>query len=66
LGKDNLWFLIETNYDNWKKPPFFDDRITPCIKCMKMKGKNQVTFESLFNVFSSRPVLNKVENARLF
>ncbi|CAF3770966.1 unnamed protein product [Rotaria magnacalcarata] len=60
LGKDNLWFLIETNYDNWKKPPFFDDRITPCIKCMEMKGKNQVTFESLFNVFSSRPVLNKL------
>ncbi|CAF0930105.1 unnamed protein product [Rotaria sp. Silwood1] len=60
LGKDNLWFLVETNYDNWKKPPFFDDRITPCIECMKNKGKNQVTFESLFNVFSSRPVLNKL------
>jgi hypothetical protein len=62
LGKDNLWFLIETNYDNWKKPPIFDDRLTPCIKCMQTKGKNQVTYESLFNVFSSRPMLNKVKH----
>ncbi|CAF1173525.1 unnamed protein product [Rotaria sordida] len=58
MGKDNLWFVIETNYDNWKKQPFFDDRLTPCIKCMKIKGQDHVTFESLFNVLSSRPMLN--------
>ncbi len=66
LGKDNLWFLIETNYDNWKKPPIFDDRLTPCIKCMQTKGANQVTFQSLFNVFSSRPMLNKVKQIFIF
>ncbi|CAF1466678.1 unnamed protein product [Adineta ricciae] len=60
LGRDNLWFLAQTNYDNWKKQPFFDDRLTPCIKCMQEKGKNQVTFESLYNVLSSRPMFNKV------
>jgi len=59
LGKDNLWFLAQTNYDNWKKQPIFDDRLTPCIKCMEAKGRNQVSFESLFNVLSSRPMLNK-------
>jgi len=59
LGKDNLWFIAQTNYDNWKPQPKFDDRLTPCIKCMQTKGKNQVTFESLFNVLSSRPMLNK-------
>ncbi len=63
LGKDNLWFLAETNYDNWKKQPIFDDRLTPCIKCMQAKGKNQVTFESLFNVLASRPMLNKVNHS---
>ena len=60
LGKDNLWFIVETNYDNWKPQPIFDDRYTPCVKCMQTKGKNVVTFESLFNVLSSRPMLNKV------
>lgn len=62
LGKDNLWFVVETNYDNWKKQPIFDDRLTPCIKCLQTKGKNQVNFEILFNVLSSRPMLNKVKN----
>ncbi|CAF1133948.1 unnamed protein product [Rotaria magnacalcarata] len=59
LGKDNLWFIAQTNYDNWKKQPIFDDRLTPCIECMKTKGKNQVAFDSLFDVLSSRPMLNK-------
>jgi acid ceramidase len=59
LGKDNSWFIIETNYDNWKPQPIFDDRLTPCIKCMQAKGRNQVSFEILFNVLSSRPMLNK-------
>ncbi|CAF1116542.1 unnamed protein product, partial [Didymodactylos carnosus] len=59
LGKDNLWFIIETNYDNWKPQPSGDDRLTPAIRCMKKYGLQNVTFASLFNVFSSRPVLNK-------
>ncbi|CAF0888720.1 unnamed protein product [Rotaria sp. Silwood1] len=49
----------QTNYDNWKKQPIYDDRLTPCMKCMEAKGKNQVTFQSLFNVLSSRPMPNK-------
>jgi len=60
LGKDNLWFLAQTNYDNWKKQPIFDDRLTPCIECLQAKGRNQVNFESIFNVLSSRPMLNKL------
>jgi len=60
LGTDSLWFVAETNYDNWKPQPIFDDRLTPCIKCLKQKGQSQVNFESLFNVLSSRPMLNKV------
>ncbi|CAF0736729.1 unnamed protein product [Didymodactylos carnosus] len=60
LGKDNSWFLIQTNYDHWKKPPFYDDRVTPATNCMNKYGAQNVTFPSLFNVFSSRPVLNKL------
>jgi len=60
LGEDNQWFLIQTNYDNWRKQPTLDDRVTPAIKCMQAKGKPSVTFESLFNLLSSRPMLNKV------
>lgn len=66
LGKDNLWFLAQTNYDNWKKQPIYDDRLTPCIECMQTKGSNEVTFGSLFNVLSSRPMLNKVNWSSAF
>ena len=31
---NGTWFLVETNYDNWQDPPFFDDRRTPATKCM--------------------------------
>lgn len=61
LGRDNMWFIAQTNYDNWKKQPIFDDRLTPCIDCLKAKGSQQVDFGSLFNVLSSRPMLNKVD-----
>ena len=30
--KSGSWFLLQTNYDPWDKPPFFDDRRNPGIK----------------------------------
>ena len=43
MTKSGSWFLLQTNYDPWKKPPFFDDRRNPGIKvwsvfltCMKI------------------------------
>ena len=32
MTKSGSWFLLQTNYDPWKKPPFFDDRRNPGIK----------------------------------
>jgi len=29
LEKNDSWYLLQTNYDNWKKPLFIDDRRTP-------------------------------------
>ena len=28
------WYLVETNYDHWKKPFFLDDRRTPAKNCL--------------------------------
>jgi acid ceramidase len=41
-GADSGWFLVETNYDHWKKPLFVDDRATPAIKCMNQTGQKVV------------------------
>lgn len=60
LGQNNTWFLAETNYDHWEKPLFIDDRITPCNTCMNKMGQDSMGFDGLFNVPSSKPVLNKL------
>lgn len=57
---NETWFLVETNYDHWKKPLFIDDRITPANKCMNQLGQKSASFSGIFNVLSTRPVLNKL------
>eukprot|EP00730_Choanoeca_flexa_P017887 TRINITY_DN8660_c0_g2_i1.p1 TRINITY_DN8660_c0_g2~~TRINITY_DN8660_c0_g2_i1.p1 ORF type:complete len:391 (+),score=101.35 TRINITY_DN8660_c0_g2_i1:48-1175(+) len=52
------FFVLETNYDNWVKPPFFDDRRGPAETCLNQIGSEGVNFESLFNVLSAEPNLN--------
>lgn len=57
---NETWFLVETNYDHWKKPIFVDDRVTPANKCMNQMGQQSASFSGIFNVLSTRPVLNKL------
>lgn len=58
--EEDSWFIAETNYDHWEAPLFVDDRITPTNKCMNKLGKENFSFAGLFNVLSSKPVLNKL------
>ncbi len=35
LGERNAtWYILETNYDNWKSPLFLDNRRRAAHKCM--------------------------------
>ncbi|KAB7508025.1 hypothetical protein Anas_02634, partial [Armadillidium nasatum] len=54
------WFLVETNYDHWKNPPFYDDRRTPSVQCLKRDGQTKASWEQIYNVLSTKPVLNKL------
>lgn len=56
----DTFFLAETNYDHWEAPLFVDDRITPTNTCMNKFGKENFNMANLFNVLSSKPVLNKL------
>ncbi|KAJ1374525.1 Acid ceramidase [Parelaphostrongylus tenuis] len=56
----NGWYLLETNYDLDKPVLYLDDRRTPGNNCMQMLGQNNVSFQGLFNVLSSRTTLNKL------
>lgn len=56
-----VWYLVQTNYDHWKTPPFFDDRRTPATKCLSQAGQKNASLGLIYNVLSSKPVLNKVK-----
>lgn len=54
------WYILETNYDHWEAPLFVDDRRTPANRCMRNMTQTGVGIAGLFDVLSSKPVLNKL------
>ncbi|CAK8686196.1 unnamed protein product [Clavelina lepadiformis] len=54
------WYVVETNYDNWSNPPFFDNRRKPAKKCLDETGQKRSQFPSIYDVLSTKPVLNKL------
>lgn len=57
--QNGSFYVLETNYDWWVQPPFFDNRRDPAEACMDHRVTSaNVGFESLFNVLSAKPNLN--------
>jgi len=52
------WYEVQTNYDHWKQPPWFDDRVIPAEDAMDAMGQAGISYENLFKVLSVKPVLN--------
>jgi len=52
------WYEVQTNYDHWTQPPWFDDRVVPAEEAMNAMGQAGVGYEGLFKVLSVKPVLN--------
>jgi len=59
LESPSRWYEVQTNYDHWKKPPWFDDRVDPANHAMNALGRDDLSLDSLFKqVLSVKPVLN--------
>uniref|UniRef100_A0A3B5Q4Q4 Acid ceramidase n=1 Tax=Xiphophorus maculatus TaxID=8083 RepID=A0A3B5Q4Q4_XIPMA len=58
--KLDRWYVLETNYDHWKEPFFLDDRRTPAMKCMNKTTQANISVKTLYDVLSTKPVLNKL------
>ncbi|KAL6467294.1 hypothetical protein MHYP_G00250980 [Metynnis hypsauchen] len=58
--KQGRWYVLETNYDHWKKPLFLDDRRTPAMKCMNQITHANISLKTVYDVLSTKPVLNKL------
>ncbi|KAL7841069.1 hypothetical protein SRHO_G00247600 [Serrasalmus rhombeus] len=58
--KHGRWYVLETNYDHWKKPLFLDDRRTPAMNCMNRITQANISLKTVYDVLSTKPVLNKL------
>uniref|UniRef100_A0A3B4YTE9 Acid ceramidase n=1 Tax=Seriola lalandi dorsalis TaxID=1841481 RepID=A0A3B4YTE9_SERLL len=54
------WYVLETNYDHWEEPLFLDDRRTPGMKCMNQTTQKNISLKTMYDVLSTKPVLNKL------
>ncbi|KAM4707613.1 acid ceramidase [Discoglossus pictus] len=54
------WYVLETNYDHWKAPLFLDNRRDPGMKCMNKTTTEKLSFATIYDVLSTKPVLNKL------
>uniref|UniRef100_A0AAZ3PRR4 Acid ceramidase n=1 Tax=Oncorhynchus tshawytscha TaxID=74940 RepID=A0AAZ3PRR4_ONCTS len=58
--KLDRWYVLETNYDHWKEPLFLDNRRTPAMKCMNQTTQANISLKTVYDVLSTKPVLNKL------
>lgn len=54
------WYVLETNYDHWKPPLVIDNRRDPAMKCLNQTGQKGISFATIYDVLSTKPVLNKL------
>ncbi|XP_016040728.1 acid ceramidase [Erinaceus europaeus] len=54
------WYVVQTNYDRWKNTLFLDDRRTPTKMCLNRTTQENISFETMYDVLSTKPVLNKL------
>jgi len=58
LASPARWYEVETNYDHWEEPPWFDDRVDPANDAMDAMGIAGISLDNMFKVLSVKPVLN--------
>lgn len=60
VTQNSKWYLLQTNYDHWKQPPFFDNRRGPGVRCMDQLGAGSLSAATLYDVLNSKPVRNRL------
>jgi len=52
------WFEVETNYDHWEPPPWYDNRRDPTNAHMKQMGRTGVNANNLLGILGMKPTIN--------
>jgi hypothetical protein len=58
LDTPSRWFEVETNYDHWEPPPWYDNRRDPANQHMNALGRGNLNLANLFQIMSMKPTLN--------
>jgi acid ceramidase len=59
LQTPDRWYEVQTNYDHWNRPPWYDNRVDPAEHAMDGVGRAGLSLDALFHkVLSVKPVLN--------
>jgi acid ceramidase len=58
LNSPTRWYEVETNYDHWENPPWFDNRVVPANNAMNAMGQQSLSLDGMFKVLSVKPVFN--------
>lgn len=57
----NKFYVLQTNYDHWTKPPLIDDRETAAYYCMdNVITKYGVSKDSMYNLLAAMPNRNRL------
>jgi len=57
--KNGRWFEVETNYDHWTPPPWYDNRRDPAIAHVTALGQSGITTQNLFTkILGAKPTIN--------
>lgn len=54
------WYVLQTNYDHWNQPPWYDDRRIPGCDCMDEVGSTNLDIATLYNVLNGKPNRNRL------
>lgn len=58
LDNPSRWFEVETNYDHWNQPPWYDNRRDPANDHMNQLGQTGLSSTALLGILSQKPTLN--------
>jgi hypothetical protein len=58
LDAPSRWYEVQTNYDHWEPPPWFDNRLDPANDAMDEMGEQNASLEGMWTVISTKPVFN--------
>eukprot|EP00494_Astrolonche_serrata_P023472 UN23730 len=54
LGSNGGWYVLETNYDNWKEPEKGDNRREAAVRHLNATNSDTFSFEDMWGIMNNK------------